>query len=85
MQQRPKLRGFTSHRSRPVTVNIARIAATFKDDEKVFNCLSAREGNYLIEEAQQGVKIVGASGKIERSFTFDTETGNLTVTKRLLA
>lgn len=85
MQRLPKLKGFTSHATKPVTVNIARIAQTFKIGEKVTLLALLEKGVISAREAEQGIKIVGASKNPEAKFTFDTENPKIAVTKKLLA
>lgn len=85
IQRLPKLKGFKSSAIKPVTVNVARVAAVFKDGDKV--TLAAMLEKKLISpaEALQGVKVVGASGEVTAKFTYDTENAKLSVAKKLLS
>lgn len=84
IQRLPKLKGFKSHRTRPITVNVARLAAVFKDGHKITLANLIEKKLINAEEASRGVKVVGASGEIKSTFTYDTESGQLRVTKKLL-
>jgi len=62
----PKMRGFTSFKIRPVTVNINVLEATFKDNDlvspEILWCLE------LIKDVKSGVKILG-EGKLTKKLT----------------
>jgi ribosomal protein L15 len=85
MQRLPKLKGFKSGATKPVTVNLARLTAVFKDGESVSIVSLLEKGIISTREALQGVRVVGASNPTKHTLTFDTESGKLSVTKKLLA
>lgn len=85
IQRLPKLKGFKSHRTRPLTVNIARIAATYTDGEVVSVVSLMEKGIISANEALRGVKIVGSTTDLKPKVTFETESGSLSLTKKLLA
>lgn len=83
IQRLPKLKGFKSHRIKPVTVNMARLVAVIDDKAHVTLTTLVEMGIINVKEAQQGVKIVGSSKEFEKTFTFDQEDPKLKVTKKL--
>jgi large subunit ribosomal protein L15 len=85
IQRLPKLKGFKSRAEKPTTVSLDRIAAVFKDGETVSIISLLEKGLISAREAEKGVRVVGAAKPLERSFVYDTESGRLTVTKKLLA
>ncbi|MEI6477881.1 MAG: 50S ribosomal protein L15 [bacterium] len=85
VQRLPKLKGFTSARLRPVTINLATLARSF-EDKAVISLTSLVEKGIIDEHAlKSGVKIVGTSGKIEKSFKYDLEDTRLRIAKSLQA
>jgi large subunit ribosomal protein L15 len=85
MQRLPKLKGFKSSATKPTAVNVARLAAVFKDGDTITLAALFEKGLVSATEVKQGVKIVGASGEVTAKFTYDTENKKLTVAKKLLA
>ena len=85
IQRLPKLKGFKSRRVKPVTVNLAAVARHF-DDKATISLISLVETG-LVDAAgvKRGVKIVGASGELSKTFSFDTSDSRLTVSSRLQA
>lgn len=65
VQSLPKMKGFTSHRVKPVTVNMAMIAARFEEGSTVTLIDLIEHGIVTTKEARQGVKVVGASGTVK--------------------
>jgi large subunit ribosomal protein L15 len=78
IQRLPKKKGFTSHRTKPVTVNILRLGALTGAPVTMARLLEAK----LISntEALRGVKVVGSP--IE-GITFDTTDPKLKTSKKL--
>jgi len=83
-QRLPKLGGFTSHRIKPVTVNLAIIEKFFDDGAQVTLTSLIEHGIVSVSEAtKRGIKIVGASGTTSKKLTFDTSDSKLVVSKKL--
>jgi large subunit ribosomal protein L15 len=82
VQRLPKLKGFTSHRIKPVAVNVAKLAIHFED--KAVISINALIQKGLIDEGalKAGVKIVGSSVDTGKTFTFESDE-RLTTTKSL--
>lgn len=85
MQRLPKLKGFRSSATKATTVNVARLSQYFKDGEKISITTLVEKGLISVNEAKQGVKVVGSSGETAAKFVYDTESGKLSVSKKLLA
>jgi large subunit ribosomal protein L15 len=87
MQRLPKLKGFKSRaaNTKPVAVNLARIAEFFEDGDVITLKGLLEKGIISAPEALRGIKITGASGEVKSKFTYDTENEKLSVTKKLLA
>lgn len=83
IQRLPKLRGFTSHRQKQVTVNLATIARLVTSDEPVSTITLIEFGIITPAEAAKGIKIVGSSATLDKKFTFDANDHNLIVSKKL--
>jgi large subunit ribosomal protein L15 len=83
IQRLPKLKGFKSHREKPVTVSLTRIAAVFEDKATISIIALIEKGLIKPKEALSGIKIVGSSQPIEKTFTFDTEDTLLITSKKL--
>jgi large subunit ribosomal protein L15 len=83
LQRLPKLPGFKSHRVKPVTVNMARIVKAFDGKGTVSVVTLLEKGLISTNEALIGVRIVGATTPSAHELSFDTESGNLTLTKKL--
>ncbi len=69
----PKLKGFKSHREKPVVVNAARIAAFYQDGEEVSIKTLLEKGLVTPTEALKGIKILGASSAELPKVTFADE------------
>lgn len=83
IQRLPKLKGFKSHRARPVTINVAKLAQHF-DDKATISILSLIEKNIIHQNAlKNGIKIVGSSTDIKKTFSYDTEDSSITLSKSL--
>ena len=72
IERLPKLKGFKSHRIKPVTLNIARVIAAFPSKQEVTLTNLVEKGLVSPQEAKQGVKIVGSSKEITHQLTFAT-------------
>jgi len=78
-QKLPKLKGFTSRRVKPVTLNADRlVTAGFTTDKELSIADFLQAGLISATEAVRGVKVVGA----HQPFTFEKESG-LIQTSRL--
>lgn len=84
IQRLPKLKGFTSHRIRKVTVSVARMGS-LKVEEPVTIARLMEAGIIDDKEALRGVKIVNSDRSDLPAYTFDTEDPKLSVSKSLLA
>jgi large subunit ribosomal protein L15 len=85
IQRLPKLKGFKSHAIKPVTVNVASLINHF-EDKAVISLLSLVEAGLIDSSSiKKGVKIVGSSGTLEKSFSFDTSDTRLRVSSKLQA
>jgi len=74
IQRLPKLRGFTSHRTKKVTLNAERLSLHFTEKDEI-NVLKLIEVGLISDsELACGVKVVGPHKK----FTFDTSDDRLT-------
>ena len=85
VQRLPKLKGFTSHRVKPLTLNVARLSAHFEAGSIISLAALAEKNLISAEDLKTGVKIVGSSVTIEHNFTFDTSDDRLTLSKSLTA
>lgn len=85
VQRLPKLKGFKSHRVHPITVNLAKLAGHFDDKASITLSSLVEKGIIDLSEAQNGVKIVGSSAPINKTFSFDTSDARLKVSKSLQA
>lgn len=85
IQRLPKLKGFKSHRTRPLTVNAGRIVDLYEATETVTLLSLVEKGIISAKEAMRGVKIVGASKPLEKTLKFDTEGTKLNVSRKLSA
>lgn len=84
IQRFPKLKGFKSHREKPITLSIARISKLFKAGETVSLVHLIEKGLINDTEALKGVKIVGSSVKVDNLPNFDTNDDRLKVSKSCL-
>lgn len=84
IQRLPKLKGFTSRATKPLTLNLARIAGQYSDGDTVTLASLLEKGIITPRDAEKGVKIVGSSGDVAKKLKFDTESG-LQCSKKLLA
>lgn len=85
VQRLPKLKGFKSHRTKPFTLNMARVAVYFEDGATISLTSLAEKGIIDDKALLRSVKIVGSSGTLSKKFTFDTSDSRLTLSKRLSA
>lgn len=83
IQRLPKLKGFKSHRQKPLTVNLNRIIAVYEEGEVVNLTSLIAKGLIDDKEALRGVKIVASSNPLKKSFTFDKEDTKLKLSKKL--
>jgi large subunit ribosomal protein L15 len=83
IQRLPKLKGFTSHRLKPVTVSIKRLIDQFDVATPITLASLIEKKVISAKEAIRGVRIVGSSTIGHTKFTFDTEDPRLTVSERL--
>jgi len=83
-QRLPKLKGFTSHRVKPLTLNVIRLAEAFENGATITLTALAEKNLLSLKDLKNGVKIVGSSAKMEATFTFDTTDSRLTVSRTLL-
>jgi large subunit ribosomal protein L15 len=81
----PKLKGFKSHREKPITINVAKLAEIFEDGALVSIASLAEHGMLSSKAVRVGVKIVSSSGTIAKKFSFDTSDDLLKVSKTLQA
>lgn len=84
IQRLPKLKGFTSRRNRPVTINIVKLAEFFESGATISISSLVEKG--LVSSNQvtkNGVKIVDSSVKQEKSFTYDLSDSTMKVSKTL--
>lgn len=84
VQRLPKLKGFKSGTTKPVTLNITRIAAVFAADEPVTLKSLLEKGLVSAKEAERGVKVVGSSAKLTYKLKLEPNA-KLTASKKLLA
>ncbi len=68
MLSTPKLRGFKSHKVKPVTVQLAAVAKAFSASEVVSPAAVLKKG--LVSTVRGGVKIIGAA-KLEKKLVID--------------
>ena len=85
IERLPKLKGFTSHRTKPFALNMSRLMAKYEDKAEVTLQNLLTNGIITPEDALRGVKIVGSSAKLEKSFSFAKDNPKLTVSKKLAA
>lgn len=84
VQRLPKLGGFTSHRIKPVTVNLAVLEKAFDGSAPITMVSLVEMGIVSAAEAStKGVKIVGSSAAAQKKLTFDTSDSKLVVSKKL--
>ncbi len=85
VQRLPKLKGFKSRATKPVTVSLSRILPLYEKEATV-TLVSLVEKNLVSpKEALQGVKVVGAKAGTEHALKFETENTKLRFSKNLLA
>ena len=58
IQRLPKIRGFKSHRKKPLTINILRLEPLF-EDKSLINLESLYEKGFISDLPLYGVKIIG--------------------------
>ena len=83
IQRLPKLKGFKSRRVKAMTLNVARLIPHFDDKATItFNDLLEKK---LVtkNDSKTGVKVVGSSTLMKKSFNFDTTDSKLTVSTQL--
>lgn len=85
IQRLPKLKGFTSRAHKPVALNLGIVAKHFEDGDQITLIALLEKGVISSREAQQGVKIVGASQKLTKKLSFETDNPQLQLSKRLVA
>ena len=85
VQRLPKLKGFKSHRAKPLTLNIARLSAHYEDGATISITNLLEKGIIDAGLADQNVKIVGSSGTLTKKFSFDTTDSRLKLSQRLSA
>ena len=83
IQRLPKLKGFTSHRVKPLTVNVASIARLVDSTEPINTITLIEYGVVTAGEVANGIKIVGSTTKLEKKLTFDKTDSNLLISKKL--
>lgn len=83
IQRLPKLKGFTSHRIKPVAVNMARLTSIYDDGATISLVNLLENGLINTKDLKKGVKIVGSSAVQTKKFTFDQTDTRLTVSSRL--
>ena len=83
IQRLPKLKGFKSHRIKPVAISMDRLTNLFEDGASI--TIAALLDHKLIspKEALQGIKIVGGTRPSEKTFVFPAEETLITTTKTL--
>jgi len=69
LQKVPKLRGFTSFKSKPETVTLTNLERAFGTGAKVTPQILANLG--MIRNAENGVKIVGSNTKLSKSLKIE--------------
>ena len=85
IQRLPKLKGFTSRATRATTVNMARIAATFSENETISIVTLLEKGLISVVEAKGTIKVVGSTTGKKNTLAFDMTNPNLKVSKKLVA
>jgi large subunit ribosomal protein L15 len=83
VQRLPKLKGFTSHRVKPIAINMIRLTAHFEDGATISIAALAEKNLITAKDIVKGIKIVGASAPIEKKYTFDTSDARLHLSKSL--
>ena len=83
IQRLPKLKGFKSHREKPLTLSIARISPHFEDKETITLVALVEKHIISTNEAESGVKVVNSSKALTKKFVFSTEDSRLQVSKTL--
>lgn len=82
VQRLPKLKGFTSHRVKPVALNVARLATHFENGATI-SIIDLVEHNLINKsDLVTGIKIVGATVSTN-TYSFDTSDSRLTLSRRL--
>lgn len=82
IQRFPKLKGFKSHRVKPVAVNVARLVPLYKSGEEVSLISLLEKGIINARDIERGIKVVGSSTHPKLNFHFVMD-GSLTLSKRL--
>jgi large subunit ribosomal protein L15 len=85
VQRLPKLKGFKSHRTPLVTINVVTLSRNFDNGATISLTTLVEKG--LIDEhgLKSGVKIVGSSVKIDKTFSYDLSDTRLRIAKTLQA
>lgn len=85
VERLPKLKGFKSHRVKPVTVSLTTLALYFEDKAEI-SIISLLEKKIVsTREVEMGIKIVGASTPVTKTFTFKSDDDLLIQSKKLVA
>ena len=85
IQRLPKLKGFKSHRPKPLTLNIGRIVEGYEENETVTISNLVEKGFLSYSDIQRTIKVVGSSKPLTKKLTFSTEDPQLKVSKKLIA
>ncbi|CAN5198740.1 50S ribosomal protein L15 [soil metagenome] len=83
VQRLPKLKGFKSIATKPVSVSMRRLSVAFTEGEKVTLLALIEKGIVSPKEALQGVKIVGGHAATPLTLSFEENNPKLTVSQQL--